>query len=258
MSFAHLQEKVSIVTGATSGLGKNLAETLASHGSHVVICGRREKEGKATEESIRSQGGECAFVTCDVGEGKDVEKLVKFTLEKYGRLDYAVNNAAILEEQTSFLDFSEKSLDNIIRVNLKGMWLCMKEQIPEISKTGGAIVNIASVAGLIGGYRGITPYSTTKHGVLGLTKSVALEFANQGVRINAVCPGSIDDTAMLETVLNAAKDPDAARENMPGMYPIKRLSKPSEVSDVVLWLLSPQASYMIGAAIPIDGGWTAK
>lgn len=245
------QDKVAIVTGGNSGIGLAIATLLAERGAKVVIAARNEKNGTEAERAIRQQGGDCLFVRTDVSQAGDVERLVATTIDHFGHLNYAVNNAAI-EGQKGFLEWTEQEWDDTININLKGVWLCMKNQIPEMLKAGGgAIVNISSVAGLMG-FPMHTPYVAAKHGVHGLTKTASLEFASRGIRVNTVCPGTIL-TPMLEQ--GFANNPDNAQIAI-NYTPMGRVGQPMELAEAALWLCSDKSSFVTGATLSVDGGWS--
>jgi NAD(P)-dependent dehydrogenase (short-subunit alcohol dehydrogenase family) len=248
-----LKDKVAIVTGGTSGIGKDTAVLFAKSGAKVVVAGRREVEGKETVDQIRASGGDGIFVKTDVARAADVQALVRKTVEKYGRVDIAFNNAGIEGSMTPIVEQSEEDWDRTIDINLKGVWLCLKYEIQQMLKqgSGGAIVNMASVAGFIGS-PGFATYSSSKHGVLGLTKSAALETARNGIRINAVCPAVIA-TPMGERLFG---DPQVEKY-MVGLHPIGRFGKPMEIAEAVLWMCSERASFMTGQALTLDGGFMA-
>ena len=239
--------KVALITGGNSGIGKATALRFAEQGARVVIAARRAAEGEATVAEIRAHGGEAMFVPTDVVQAADAEAVVKQTVAAYGRLDCAFNNAgvsggALLHEVT------EADWDRMIDVNLKGVWLGMKYQIIQmLTQGGGAIVNDSSVAGLTGYVRS-PAYSASKHGVIGLSKSAALQYRDHGIRINAVCPGMIM-TPMIERAFAIPGVEDWFRSKVPG-----RGGNPDEVAQAVTWLCSDAASYVTGIALPIDGG----
>lgn len=239
--------KVALVTGGNSGIGKATAILFARQGARVVIAARRAEEGEATVAEIRRNGGEAIFVKTDVALAADAEAVVKRTVAEYGRLDCAFNNAGVsggglLHEVT------EADWDRMIDVNLKGVWLGMKYQIIQmLSQGGGTIVNDSSVAGL-SGYVRSTHYAASKHGVVGLTKSAALQYRDKGIRINAVCPGMIM-TPMIERAFALPGVEDWFRSKVPG-----RGGNPDEVAQAVTWLCSDAASYVTGVALPVDGG----
>jgi len=248
-----LQGKVAIVTGGTSGIGKDTAVLFAKAGAKVVVAGRREVEGKETVDRIRAAAGDGFFVKTDVAQAADIQALVKKTVEKYGRVDIAFNNAGIEGAASPITEQPEEDWDRTININLKGVWLCLKYEIQQMLKqgSGGAIVNMASVAGLIGA-AGLATYCASKHGVLGLTKSAALETATSGIRINAVCPAVIE-TAMAERLFGA---PDV-QKHMRGQHPIGRFGRPMEIAEAVLWMCSERASFMTGQSLVMDGGFMA-
>jgi NAD(P)-dependent dehydrogenase (short-subunit alcohol dehydrogenase family) len=219
----------------------------------VVVAGRREAEGKETIELMRVAGGDGLFVKTDVALAADVQALVRETVEKYGRLDIAFNNAGIEGNLAPIVDQPEEDWDRTIDINLKGTWLCLKYEIQQMLKQGGggAIVNMASVAGFIGS-SGFATYCASKHGVMGLTKSAALETAGQGIRVNVVCPAVIE-TPMGERIFGG---PDV-RPYAEGLHPIGRFGTPMEVAEAVVWMCSDRASFMTGQSLVLDGGFLA-
>jgi NAD(P)-dependent dehydrogenase (short-subunit alcohol dehydrogenase family) len=248
-----LQNKVGIVTGGTSGIGRDTAILFAKAGAKVVVAGRREVEGKETIDLIRAAGGEGLFVKTDVSRAVEVQALVRKTVEKFGRLDIAFNNAGIEGSWIPIVDQSEEDWDRTIAINLKGVWLCLKYEIQQMLKqgSGGAIVNMASVSGLIGA-AGAATYTASKHGVMGLTKSAALETARSGIRINAVCPAVIE-SPMEERLYG---DPEF-RKFVIGLHAIGRFGKPIEIAEAVVWMCSDRASFMMGQSLVLDGGFLA-
>lgn len=248
-----LQNKVGIVTGGTSGIGRDTAILFAKAGAKVVVAGRREVEGKETIDLIRAAGGEGLFVKADVSRAAEVQALVRKTVEKFGRLDIAFNNAGIEGSWIPIVDQSEEDWDCTIAINLKGVWLCLKYEIQQMLKqgSGGAIVNMASVSGLIG-VAGAATYTASKHGVMGLTKSAALETARSGIRINAVCPAVIE-SPMEERLYG---DPEF-RKFVIGLHAIGRFGKPIEIAEAVVWMCSDRASFMTGQSLVLDGGFLA-
>jgi NAD(P)-dependent dehydrogenase (short-subunit alcohol dehydrogenase family) len=245
--------KVAIVTGGNSGIGRAAAMRFAERGARVVIAARRTDEGNETVAEIRAAGGDAIFVRTDVSQEAQVKAMVRKTVETYGGLDYAFNNAGVpgTGPESTLTDATGEAWDLVMNVNLKGVWLCMKYQIPEMLKRGGgAIVNDSSVAGLQGGAN--FAYVASKHGVVGLTKSAALIYAHQGLRINAVCPGYVR-TPMVAPFL---KDPENSARVL-AMEPIGRLGRPEEVAEAVVWLCSDDASFVTGIAMPVDGGLAA-
>jgi NAD(P)-dependent dehydrogenase (short-subunit alcohol dehydrogenase family) len=248
-----LRGKVGIVTGGTSGIGRDTAVLFAKAGVKVVVAGRREVEGNETIDLVRAGGGDGLFVKTDVSLAADVQALVRKTVEKFGRLDIAFNNAGTEGSVIPIAEQSEEDWDRTIGINLKGTWLCLKYEIQQMLKqgSGGAIVNMASVAGLIGS-AGFATYCASKHGVMGLTKSAALETARNGIRINVVCPAVIE-TPMGERVFGGPEIRDYAI----GLHPIGRFGTPMEVAEAVVWMCSDRASFMTGQSLVLDGGFLA-
>ena len=245
------ESKVVLITGGNSGIGQATALAFAKKGAKVIVAARRVSEGKATVAMIKETGGEAHFVQTDVTKATEVEAMIAACITNYGGLDYAVNNAGIGGTPfTPAAEYEEEIWDNVIDINLKGVWLCMKYEILEMLKSGqGAIVNMSSVAGLKGGRVGAAYYAS-KHGVIGLTKAAAIEYAAQGVRINAVCPAVIK-TAMTDPIFHD-KDMTAMAT---AMHPMGRVGRPEEVASTVLWLCSEDASFVTGHAHPVDGGF---
>ncbi len=248
-----LHGKVGIVTGGTSGIGREAAVLFAKAGAKVVVAGRRETEGKETIDLLRATGGEGLFVKADVSLAADVRALVQKTVEAFGRLDIAFNNAGIEGNWIPIAEQSEEDWNRTIDINLKGTWLCLKYEIQQMLKQGGggAIVNMASVAGLIGSAGGAT-YSASKHGVMGLTKAAALETARSGIRINVVCPAVIE-TPMGERLFG---EPEVKKVAL-SLHPIGRFGTPMEIAEAVVWMCSDRASFMTGQSLVLDGGFLA-
>jgi NAD(P)-dependent dehydrogenase (short-subunit alcohol dehydrogenase family) len=247
-----LEGKIGLVTGGTSGIGRDASILFARAGAKVVVAGRREVEGKETVDLIQAAGGEGLFVKADVSRAADVEALVQKTVEKFGRLDVAFNNAGVEGNWIPIAEQSEEEWDRTIDINLKGVWLCLKHEIRQMLKQGGgAIVNMASVAGWIGS-AGAATYCASKHGVIGLTKSAALETARDGIRINAVCPAVIE-TPMGERLFGTPEMKTFAL----GLHPIGRFGTPMEVAEAVVWMCSDRASFMTGQSLVLDGGFLA-
>jgi len=248
-----MKDKVVIVTGAKSGIGLATAQLFAKEGANVVLVDRNKPTQEAQE--LVNAGYHAISIECDVSIEKDVENMVEKTVETFGKLDYAYNNAGVQSPITDTADLTEEEYNNVMNINLRGIWLCMKYELRQFSKqeTEGAIVNCSSLGGLVG-IAGRSAYHASKHGVLGLTKSSALEYASKGIRINAVCPGIIE-TPMVEDMLTTESD---EMQKLMKAVPIGRLAKPEEVASVVLWLCSPAASYVIGQGISVDGGYTVQ
>lgn len=245
------KDKVALVTGASFGIGRSTAIAFARRGAKVVIADWIEDN--TTLKQIQDEGGTAMFVKCDVSKSADVAHLVNETVRKFGRLDFAANNAGIEGLTASTHECTEENWDKTINVNLKGVWLCLKHEIPVMLKAGkGAIVNVASVAGLIG-FPGLPAYVVSKHGIVGLTKTAALENAKLGIRINAVCPGVIK-TEMIDRVTGKDK---TVEKQYTDMEPVGRMGQPEEVAEAIAWLCSDQASFITGHALSVDGGWIA-
>lgn len=245
--------QVALVTGAAAGIGRATALAFAQQGLKVVLADIDEAGIRDGAEAIRAAGGEAIAVRCDVTRDEQVKALIEQTLAQYGRLDYAFNNAGIEIEQGKLADGNEAEFDAIMAVNVKGVWLCMKHQIPlMLAQGGGAIVNTASVAGL-GAAPKMSIYAASKHAVIGLTKSAAIEYAKKGIRVNAVCPAVID-TDMFRRAYEA--DPRKA-EFAAAMHPLGRVGRVEEIAAAVLYLCSDNAGFTTGIALPVDGGATA-
>lgn len=246
--------KVALVTGGASGIGKATALAFAREGARVVVADWMAEPGEATAAEIRASGGQATFVKVDVSRAADVEKMVKKAVEAYGRIDCAFNNAGVEGEMGPLTETTEESWDRVININLKGVFLCMKYEIPVmLAHGGGAIVNTSSVAGLVG-FQNLLPYVASKHGVAGATKSAALEYGKLNIRVNAVCPGVIR-TPMIERVLT---ENPAMEETLAAGEPIGRLGMPEEIASSVLFLCSDAASFLTGQAIAVDGGWVTQ
>jgi NAD(P)-dependent dehydrogenase (short-subunit alcohol dehydrogenase family) len=247
-----LHNKVALITGGTTGIGRDTAILFAKNGAKVVISGRRETEGNETISLVRAAGGDGLFVKSDVSKSADIQTLIQKTIEKFGRLDLAFNNAGVEGQWKPIIEQSEEDWDSVIDINLKGVWLCLKYEIQQMLKQGsGAIVNMSSVAGLMGA-AGAAVYVASKHGVIGLTRTAALECAAKGIRVNAVCPAVIE-TAMAE---RAFADPEVNKSIL-AQHPIGRFGKPMEIAEAVLWLCSDKSSFMTGHYIVLDGGMRA-
>jgi NAD(P)-dependent dehydrogenase (short-subunit alcohol dehydrogenase family) len=245
------EQKIALVTGGSFGIGRATAIAFAKRGAQVVIAGWIEDT--VTLQQIRDEGGTALFAKGDVSKSGDVAQLISQTIKTFGRLDYAVNNAGIEGANAVTHECTEENWDKTIGINLKGVWLCMKHEIPLMLKQGkGAIVNVASVAGLIG-FPGLPAYVASKHAIIGLTKTAALENAKQNIRINAVCPGAIK-TAMIDRITGKDKTVEKQFEDM---EPIGRMGVPEEVAEAIIWLCSDAASFVTGNAMTVDGGWVA-
>jgi len=246
--------QVVLVTGAAAGIGRATAQLFAARGSTVVVVDVAVEEGQRTVELIEQSGGTATFLRCDVSVAGDVEAMVKETVARYGRLDVAFNNAGTECEMAAISEATEEDWDRVISINLKGIWLCMKYEIPVMIRQGhGAIVNSSSVVGLLG-QPNMASYVASKHGVVGLTRAAALECAASSIRVNAVCP-AIVDTPMLRRYTGG--DVQQAAE-LTSQYPTPRITQPEEVASAVLWLCSAGASYVNGHSLMIDGGLSVQ
>jgi NAD(P)-dependent dehydrogenase (short-subunit alcohol dehydrogenase family) len=249
-----MNQKVVIVTGGNSGIGRATAIALAKEGAKVTVAARRASDGEETARLIKEAGSDAIFVKTDVAIENDVRSLVEKTVDIYGKLDYAFNNAGVEEIMTPFLDQTSEKFDQIMNTNVRGVWLSMKYEIPEMIKNGGgAIVNNSSAAGIIG-FPQFAVYIASKHAVLGLTKSAALEYAKSGIRINAIAPGGVE-TEMANRVNES--NPQWL-ETLTSMHPIGRIADPEEIANAVVWLLSEKASFVLGHTLLVDGGVVSR
>ena len=248
------ENKVVLVTGGGSGIGRATVVKFANEGSKVVIADHNKELGLEVLESIKAEGGEGLFVQTDVSKTDQVQALINKTVEHYGKLDIGVNNAGVAGGGfAGAADYEEEVWQSVIDINLTGVWLCMKYELQQMLKQGsGAIVNMASILGLVGAES--PAYVASKHGVVGLTKSAALSYAKQGIRINAVCPGYID-TPLLRAVMPAESEME---KQIVAAHPINRLGRPEEIAEAVAWLCSDAASFVTGHAMPVDGGYVAQ
>jgi NAD(P)-dependent dehydrogenase (short-subunit alcohol dehydrogenase family) len=246
------QSKVVLVTGGTSGLGRDAAVAFAREGAKVVFTGRRVEAGEEVVSEIHKEGGEAIFLRADVSQAPDVEASIQACVNTYGGLDCALNNAGIDGTlMVPMADYKKEVWDQVVTTNLTGTFLSMKYEIPEMLKRGGgSIVNMSAMAGLRSGRRTGAAYNASKHGIIGLTTTGAVEYAARGIRVNAVCPALIQ-TPMSEA--NFLKD-DMMVQKALQMYPTGRIGQPEEVTSLVLWLCSSEATFVTGTAIPIDGG----
>ena len=250
-----LEGKIVLVTGASSGIGRETAKVMASHGAKIVAVARREKELAETVDLIESAGGLATYAVTDISVSSQVKRAVQHAVSTYGGLNAAFNNAGILEPAGHLHEIEDDAYDQIININLKGAFLSMKYEIGYmIENGGGSIVNDSSYMGLRGGTGRQPAYTASKHGVLGLTKAASRDYARKGIRVNAVCPGVIDTTMMHG--LDHDGDP-ITRARMESWVPMNRYGTPKEVGQVVAFLCSDSASYITGQAIPIDGGVTS-
>ncbi len=246
--------KVVLVTGGTSGIGRATAIAFGAAGARVAVSGRRQAEGEETVRLVEQAGGAATFFRADIVLESDVKAMIDSVISSFGRLDYAFNNAGIEQQAQSLPDQTEKTFDQIMAINVKGVWLAMKYEIPAMLATtgGGAIVNTSSIAGIIG-FPQVPIYTASKHAVIGLTKAVALEYAQQNIRVNAVSPGAVE-TAMFERFTGTE---DSLRAQLASMHPMGRVARPEEIADAVLFLCSDRASFITGHTLVIDGGFVA-
>jgi len=254
---ASLAGKVALVTGGGSGIGRETALAFGRAGGKVVVADRNAAAGEQTSRLIDDTGGESTFVACDVSKASDVAAMVQRCVEAYGRLDCAHNNAGISGSGGAVrgptADYSEESWDAVLSINLKGVWLCMKYELQQmLAQGGGAIVNTASIAGLVG-IAGNIGYVASKHGVVGITRAAAIEYASRNIRVNAVCPGYVD-TPLIEALTSDA----ATLAVIESRHPQGRLGQPDEIADAVLWLCSDAARFVNGHALAVDGGYVAQ
>ncbi|MDM7998860.1 MAG: SDR family oxidoreductase [Dehalococcoidia bacterium] len=246
--------KVALVTGGASGIGRATCLAFAREGAKVVVDDIQADAGEETVRLIRNAGGEAIFAKADVSKAPEVESLVEKAVDTYGRLDCAFNNAGVGEPLRRIHKTSEDNWDRVMATNLKGVYLCMKYELSVMLKQGkGTIVNTSSLAG-IKGLSGQAAYVASKHGVLGLTKAAALEYATSGIRINAVCPGVINTPLIAPNM----KERPQMEKVYVDMEPIGRLGQPEEIAAAVLWLCSEEASFVVGACFPVDGGVVAR
>jgi NAD(P)-dependent dehydrogenase (short-subunit alcohol dehydrogenase family) len=245
-------DKVAFVTGAGGGIGQATAVAFAKHGASVAVADLSADMVSGTVRMIEQHGGKALALTCDVTSEEDVKTALQQTVEAFGRLDYALNNAGIEQPLTPAADIADDDWTRILDVNTRGVFLCMKHEIPLMLGNGGAIVNTSSGAGVIG-IAGQAAYAASKHAVIGLTKSAALDYASTGVRVNAICPGIIE-TPMMDRFTGGT---DAGRQRVIDQEPIGRMGRPEEIAAAVMWLCSDLAAFTIGHALVVDGGQTA-
>jgi NAD(P)-dependent dehydrogenase (short-subunit alcohol dehydrogenase family) len=246
-----LEKKVALITGAGSGIGKATALLFAEHGAKLVVSDISEEHGKSAVEEIKAKGGEASFFKADSASPEDNASLVEYAIKQYGKLDIAVNNAGIGGPLGVTGEYPLEGWKKTIDINLSGVFYGLRYQLPAMLKDGGSIINIASILGQAG-TRFSPAYVASKHGVIGLTKAAALEYADKKIRINAVGPGYIKTPLVMKTL------DDAARQALVGLHPIGRLGEAEEIAELILWLASPKSSFVTGAYYPADGGYLAQ
>ena len=248
-----LDGKVVLVTGASAGIGRAAAVACGREGARLVVSARRAAEGEETAELVRATGAPALFVPADVSREDDVRRLVEATVERFGALDAAFNNAGVEQDPEPLTDQTEATYLRIMETNVKGVWLSMKHEVAQMLKRGGgAIVNTSSVAGVVG-FPGAPIYAASKHAVVGLTRSVALEYAAQGIRVNAINPGAVET----DMYRRFTADKPELRARLLALHPIGRIARPEEIADAVVYLLSDKSSFVTGHPLVLDGGFTA-
>jgi NAD(P)-dependent dehydrogenase (short-subunit alcohol dehydrogenase family) len=246
--------RVALITGGNSGIGAAAAKRVAELGAQVVITGRRQSEGRLLVNEIRRNSGSAAFIQADLSQPEQVKRIVSFTLEIFGRLDYAFNNAGISGDNRLLANQTEATFDRVFALNVKALFLLLQDELKQMMAQGqgGSIVNTASVGGLLA-FPTAGPYVASKHAVLGLTKTAAIEYGRCGIRVNAVSPGAI----RTEMLLDVFGTPEAL-DRMSAVHPIGRIGRPEEIADAVAWLFSDRSSYYTGQSLILDGGLTAQ
>jgi NAD(P)-dependent dehydrogenase (short-subunit alcohol dehydrogenase family) len=244
-----IKDRIALVTGAASGIGRATALAFAKEGAQVIVVDRDAAGGEHTIAEIRNGGGRGQFMRGDVSVSSEVERVIGNAAKGFGHIDFAINNAGVEGANKTVREYDEPEFDRVIATNLKSVWLCMKHEIDAMPDRGGVIINVASVAGLVG-FAEEAAYVASKHGVIGLTKVAALELASRKIRVNAVCPGAIE-TPMLHRSTSGEDLTKYVEET-----PQRRVGKPEEIASAILWLCSDASAFITGVALPIDGGWT--
>ncbi len=251
----NMQNKIALVTGAAQGIGFATAKLFAKSGATVVLADYNEKVVKESANLLATQGFNTLAIKCDVSNEEEVKSMIEKTVKQFGRLDYAYNNAGVQNELAEAADQTKEDFDRVIGVNLQGVWSCMKYELQQMRKQGyGAIVNCSSIGGILGGAQRGT-YHASKHGIIGLTKSAALEYAPLGIRINTICPGIIH-TPMLDGMISGGQK--EVLDEMLETVPTRRLGKPEEMANAVVWLCSDSASFIVGHTLVADGGYSIQ
>lgn len=250
----NFENKTAFITGASTGIGRTTAVAFAQNRANVALIDVNTEAALETLSHIEKRGGKGIFIKCDVSKSDEVKNAIERTIAQFGSLDFAFNNAGIEGEQAATAESTEENWDRVIDINLKGIWLCMKFQIEHmLKKGGGSIVNCSSIAGQVA-FANIPAYVASKHGVLGLTKTAAIEYARKNIRVNAVCPGVIK-TPMIDRFTQGSAE---AEKQFAEAEPIGRLGKPEEIAEAVLWLASEKSSFVTGHPLVVDGGWVAQ
>lgn len=250
-----MKNKVVLITGAATGIGRDTAIAFARKGAKIAISDVNTEELENTGQKVKEEGAEVLSITADVSKEEDVQSMIQKTVDHFGTLDIACNNAGIGGNMTSTADLATKNWDKVIDINLRGQFLCMKYELEAMLSSGsGSIINVSSILGKVG-FATAPAYVAAKHGLLGLTKTAAIEYAEQGIRVNAVCPGFIE-THMLEEA--GITTDEEAKQDIISLHPVGRLGKPREVADAIVWLSSDEASFITGHPLLVDGGYVAR
>jgi NAD(P)-dependent dehydrogenase (short-subunit alcohol dehydrogenase family) len=255
--YSEFEGKVAIISGAADGIGRATAIAFARNGARVVVADINEAGGAETVATIARSGGQALFLRCDVSDDRQNRALVEFTTERFGRLDYAFNNGGISSPKVPIDQHSEALVDRLLAINIKGVWSAMRHQIPVMrERGGGAIVNTASILAMVG-LAGRSIYAASKAAVVGMTRVAAVEYAAQNIRVNALCPGTVE-TGMLRPLLEELADNAQMLQRIREQQPINRWAQPNEIAEPVLWLCSESASFVVGQAFAVDGGFTCR
>ena len=247
----NFQNKIAVITGSTTGIGESVAKQLHIHGAKLIIVARSSEQAKQKAKQLSSQGQQAMGIGCDVSQPEQVRQMIDEVIERFGRLDYAVNNAGLTGDHgKNITEQTVENWDKVIATSLSGVFYCLKYEIPQMMKFGGSIVNLSAVNGLVG-IPGLAPYTVAKHGIIGLTQTAALEFACQGIRVNAVAPGYVQTPRMSAL-------PENIVHSFANSHPMKRMAKMQEIADFILFLLSDKSAFCTGGVYPIDGGYLAE